>query len=1553
MAGKVNTKFVLFLSLAVVLLVGGVAAFYLTVVRKSTDELEALGDRHLIKAQAVEVDPLADEDERAAAVSQRTVDFKLAAESYGRAWQRDPSNVDILLKYIDAYGQMPVKDDFEARKVLQQIYNLTRTASEQRADDEQLLQDFYEMLHRWGQDLGAASFYSDIYQFTETRLETDPDNLTALKWNGISQAMQLSDDMARTVQQEIRQTLERVHEARPQDTDVMHYLARWHLYDAGRSARVDPGAPDIQPSRDRAAELSRMALEQSPDDPQVKTEFLTLMLALADTYRGQALQLQQRNPQAAEQMTQRRQQIMGEARTVLESLEQSLLEDPNPPFYVQRVTEMLPRVFREEVDAGTNRTEGLQRAERLLETATQKRPDILLFKLMLANLNKLQLDLDEALEQYRAARDHRVMGDFKTSLSDEALRQQAVYEVANIELIRAEASDDPAVREQILADADQAVDELEKVVDTDARVLMLRGKIALLRGQNTRAMQALDEATDMIELAPGQGIGNNNLVEAYLLSARARQAERQWGAAADRLEQVLAIVGNSPRQDIRGNIRLQLAEMLLRGRRFDAAREQINLSLAERPGNITALRLLARYHADIGEPERAIEILEDTGLAETNAAVARTLAGYYAAADRSDEGVALLQQQFEANPGDIALVQTLLRQLDDDDAKLRVLDRAEAAGVSGTAVSLLRSQVTGEGQTRLTLDQMVAATREQEASPFDTAIRELRLYLQFGEMDKAQQALQQAKQLQPDDDQVLLLEIDLAVSRGEFETARRLVGEAGRRNLDLADGHFLRGRLAAAEGKSRQAIVAYEQGLRRRPIFDDGWRQFGDLLLAAGDADAALNAYSTAVDQRPDNTQAIVGLANANQQMGRRQQALDTLRTAVRYAPGNRGLVERYLALESQIGSEEIALRQRQELAESQPDNLQNRIALALLTARQGDYQEAEAMLEQMIEQQGPNRVLIGTQATVLRLADDTDAGERVIQQYLDGLGDEATALDLVLLARYQLAAQRPQDSVETYRRAAAMEQGPERAVDREFADVLFNAGQIESSVELYRSLFEHFKDQPGEQTVGLRLAEALLRIDQPQQAEQVLNQLDQDTTANALRAQLARQRGNVEQAMEFVNAALEQDRTNAMSYLQRASLLAEDPATLREALADAEQALSIDPNLLQALGLQASIQLALDQPEAAARSLRNVLDQAPGNNAVRFQLANLYLQQGDTRAADDLVDTALEREPENGQWLLLSARLAASQDDNRRAIERLETLMDLQPSVPALAQLSLLYLEEGRPDATDALLNEHPTLLNQSPPLQAVWARALADAGQSDSARRLFALALQRAASLTQFNEILGQMITSLGRDAALQLAEDTDGLQDPTWLPFAAAQSAIAERDYAAAEQRLSVLRETVTEPAARVRVEQMQALVMLQTEDFRGAKEAYQRLLDADPDNLEVLNNLAYIMANNLDDPAGAVPLAERARDLAPRNAEVLDTLGWTYYQADRLRDAQRTLEESVDAAPLPANTYHLGRVYFELDDPQRARDLLEQSVQLAQSDPGNAYSEAADDLLRKIR
>lgn len=1548
MAANVNNKFVIFLSAALVLMVGGAGAFWFLKIRKSTAELEAIGNRHVELAEVVVVDPDGSLDQLTEAYKRRSKDYRLAAQSYGIAWKRDTSNVDLLLKYIDAYSKMPVRDNYEAQKVFRSISALIRQATEERPSDNKLLEDYYQTLYSWNRSLGYRDVFDSLYSLTSTRLETDPSNIVALKFNGISQAARISDDLDRDEQQQIRLRLEEVLASSPQDTDVLHYLARWHLYDADRLLRAEPSDPEVQASREKALGYAKQALDASPDDGLVKVEYIQTTLAAIQNVRY-AVYIEPDKARSRE-LADYADSLRRELLPVFDGLESELRSNPDPPYVVKRVAELLPRLYRDEAGSQhspANISEGLLRVENLLEGAVRHRPDILLYRLMLAHTYKLQLKLDDARAAYIAARDHTVLGNYEVSLRDEDLRRHATYEFTNLELIRAEAADDPAERQRILESADVAVDDLEKVIDQDPRVLVLRGKIALLRNKTTEAMQLLDRASDLY---------NGTNVEAMILSARARQAEKQWGGAAERLEEVLEIVRSSTKTEIQSSIRLQLAESLIFSRKYPESRQQIDYMLELQPSNPVALQILSKWYAAQDRYGEAIKILEDTGLAEKDASVAKRLAQLYQANKQEGRSREILEARFAENPGDISLLQRLLQVSTHTQEKVDLLAKAEAAGADPRAINLLRLQAVGQdGGGKLTFEQLIDHTQDEQASAFEQAIRRAKIYFQYRQIDKAREAFEVARGLDPDDDGVVVMAMDFAILDKDFEAARRLVNDAAARNLDLAKGHFFKAKLAAAEGKLRQALVSYDQGLKLRPVFADGWRQYGDLLMQVHDVDEAVAAYTTALNQKPDHARSLLGLSNAYQFQGQRTRALEVLRIAVSYVPNDRQLTDRYLAFEERYGDPGVVLQFRREIAQKRPGDFANRCALVMLLAREGDINEALQMLEVLTEEFGDRREVVAAHAQVLRSNGQAAEGAAAIRRYIAGLSGAAETRDHLLLARYLLTGRRVNESVAAYRDAIALESPGDRLASRELGDVLFNFGQHEEAALIYLDLYPATEGEE-RQRLGTRAAETLIKLRRIDEAREILNdpQIKPSATTHALFAMMARVEGQPDQAMKFINRSLGMNNRNALTFLQRAELLAAKSGHEDKALDDLDHALSIQPNLVQAVALKSRVLLKIDRKSEAARALRDLLELAPGNNQARLNLARLYLETEDIRAAEDLVAEGLEISPNNPAWLQASARIALSQGKDDDAIRGFETLLETNPTPRTLAQLAQLYLDRGKAGAADALLNEHAALLGDSPGLQSIRGRALAVQNKPDQAKRVFTLALERCRSLPQVAEVLGQMVLALGRDAAFETADAAPNVSDPFWVDTAAVEILLAARDFTSASSRLSALRSKLSPSETDVlsRVETVEALVKMQSGDHIGARDAFVRLLDTQPDNPAVLNNLAYLMTKNLNDPRGAVPYAEKARDLLPNNPEILDTLGLTYFQTDRISEAREVLEASVRLRPMATNTLHLARVYAADGDVARAKALLEQSIELAVQAGDNGLAEESREVLRKL-
>ena len=105
-------------------------------------------------------------------------------------------------------------------------------------------------------------------------------------------------------------------------------------------------------------------------------------------------------------------------------------------------------------------------------------------------------------------------------------------------------------------------------------------------------------------------------------------------------------------------------------------------------------------------------------------------------------------------------------------------------------------------------------------------------------------------------------------------------------------------------------------------------------------------------------------------------------------------------------------------------------------------------------------------------------------------------------------------------------------------------------------------------------------------------------------------------------------------------------------------------------------------------------------------------------------------------------------------------------------------------------------------------------------------------------------------------------------------------------------------------------MAVLLTVQGRVAEGLRE-YGAILERDPDDLDALNNVAWIRATHADgamrDGAEAVRLAERARDGSPEPvAVVFSTLAAAYAEAGRFGDAVAAGERAVALARAAGDT-----------------------------------------------
>jgi tetratricopeptide (TPR) repeat protein len=135
-----------------------------------------------------------------------------------------------------------------------------------------------------------------------------------------------------------------------------------------------------------------------------------------------------------------------------------------------------------------------------------------------------------------------------------------------------------------------------------------------------------------------------------------------------------------------------------------------------------------------------------------------------------------------------------------------------------------------------------------------------------------------------------------------------------------------------------------------------------------------------------------------------------------------------------------------------------------------------------------------------------------------------------------------------------------------------------------------------------------------------------------------------------------------------------------------------------------------------------------------------------------------------------------------------------------------------------------------------------------------------------------------------------------------------------------------------------------------DWAKATAAYRQVLQRDPKDAISLNNLAYILAVQEDNPKEALQLAERALMLAPRNAVIADTVGWTKYLLGDHAGAVKLLEQAAKALPRNVDVqFHAAAALAAVGRLQDAAAALKAAEAL---DPGIKERPDYQDVLKKI-
>jgi tetratricopeptide (TPR) repeat protein len=117
-----------------------------------------------------------------------------------------------------------------------------------------------------------------------------------------------------------------------------------------------------------------------------------------------------------------------------------------------------------------------------------------------------------------------------------------------------------------------------------------------------------------------------------------------------------------------------------------------------------------------------------------------------------------------------------------------------------------------------------------------------------------------------------------------------------------------------------------------------------------------------------------------------------------------------------------------------------------------------------------------------------------------------------------------------------------------------------------------------------------------------------------------------------------------------------------------------------------------------------------------------------------------------------------------------------------------------------------------------------------------------------------------------------------------------------------------------------------------NYAAGVEQYRKVLEVAPNQFVALNNLAYRLVNDLNQPDEALKYAQQAKEAAPNHASVEDTIGWAFYRKGIYRTAVLHLENAAAKSPDPVIKFHLAMAYLKAGNRERGQETLKLALRV---------------------
>lgn len=366
-------------------------------------------------------------------------------------------------------------------------------------------------------------------------------------------------------------------------------------------------------------------------------------------------------------------------------------------------------------------------------------------------------------------------------------------------------------------------------------------------------------------------------------------------------------------------------------------------------------------------------------------------------------------------------------------------------------------------------------------------------------------------------------------------------------------------------------------------------------------------------------------------------------------------------------------------------------------------------------------------------------------------------------------------------------------------------------------------------------------------------------------------------------------------------------------------------------------IYLKQNRLDEAVNEIKEMIELFPGEAAYIFNLAELYVSNNQEDEAIPYLEGYIEENPDDARARLLLAEVYKKKGNTNLAVQQLINAftnpeLELTPKLNVLVeymkQLPDQTVQENSIKLAQSILEAHPYDANA----QAVNGDLYLNLANQDNDEGFKKKALeyyQAAISIDDSNFNIWQNVLQI--EAELSQIDSLQKYSDQAIELFPNQASLyyyngfahLSNDDYETAVEVLEHGRRiSQSDPNMQIVFNSLLGDTYHELKQYHQSEEAYEAVLEIDPDNDHVLNNYSYFLSLRKEKLDKAKRMTSKLIKNNPNNPTFLDTHAWVLYMLGDYKEAKKFLESALSKDASGTIIEHYGDVLFKLGDIENA-------------------------------